>query len=63
MTTLEIKDLHVSVADPSDTEREIPILNGVDLTVSSGETHALMGPTAQASRHCPTPLPGTRSTR
>ncbi|EUA34956.1 feS assembly ATPase SufC [Mycobacterium xenopi 3993] len=44
MTTLEIKDLHVSVADPSDTEREIPILNGVDLTVSSGETHALMGP-------------------
>jgi Fe-S cluster assembly ATP-binding protein len=42
MTTLEIKDLHVSVR-PSDDE-EIPILRGVDLTVKSGETHALMGP-------------------
>ena len=46
MTTLEIKDLHVSVDNPNaaDGEREIPILNGVDLTVKSGETHALMGP-------------------
>ena len=46
MTTLEIKDLHVSVETPNatDGEREIPILNGVDLTVKSGETHALMGP-------------------
>jgi Fe-S cluster assembly ATP-binding protein len=43
MTTLEIKDLHVSVEDPSE-DREIPILNGVNLTVRSGETHALMGP-------------------
>src|SRR5690349_10968971 len=42
MTTLEIKDLHVSVT-PSEDE-EIPILKGVDLTVNSGETHALMGP-------------------
>src|ERR1700756_1155344 len=42
MTTLEIKDLHVSVT-PSEDE-EIPILRGVDLTVKSGETHALMGP-------------------
>ena len=42
MTTLEIKDLHVSVT-PSEDE-EIPILKGVDLTVKSGETHALMGP-------------------
>jgi Fe-S cluster assembly ATP-binding protein len=42
MTTLEIKDLHVSVR-PTDDE-EIPILRGVDLTVKSGETHALMGP-------------------
>jgi Fe-S cluster assembly ATP-binding protein len=43
MTTLEIKDLYVSVA--ADTEAdEIPILKGVDLTVKSGETHALMGP-------------------
>jgi Fe-S cluster assembly ATP-binding protein len=46
MTTLEIKDLHVSVenANAADGDREIPILNGVDLTVKSGETHALMGP-------------------
>ena len=37
MTTLEIKDLYVSVA--ADTEAdEIPILKGVDLTVKSGET-------------------------
>jgi Fe-S cluster assembly ATP-binding protein len=46
MTTLEIKDLHVSVDNPNaaDGEGEIPILKGVDLTVKSGETHALMGP-------------------
>jgi len=46
MTTLEIKDLHVSVvaANTADGEGEIPILNGVDLTVNSGEIHALMGP-------------------
>jgi Fe-S cluster assembly ATP-binding protein len=44
MTTLEIKDLHVSVEDPSDDDRQIPILNGVNLTVRSGETHAVMGP-------------------
>ena len=46
MTTLEVKDLHVSIENPNavDGEREIPILHGVDLTVKSGETHALMGP-------------------
>jgi Fe-S cluster assembly ATP-binding protein len=37
MTTLEIKNLHVSVEDK-------PILKGVDLTVKQGEVHALMGP-------------------
>ena len=41
MSTLEIRDLHVSV----DTEAGAkPILRGVDLTVGSGETHAIMGP-------------------
>jgi len=40
--TLEIKDLHVSVAEASGAAREI--LRGVDLTVSAGETHAIMGP-------------------
>ncbi|MDI3315045.1 MAG: Fe-S cluster assembly ATPase SufC [Mycobacterium sp.] len=44
MTTLDITDLHVSVADPADGQRAIPILTGVNLTVRSGETHALMGP-------------------
>ena len=43
MTTLEIKDLHVSVVSKEDGT-DIPILKGVSLTVKSGETHALMGP-------------------
>ena len=42
MTTLEIKDLHVSVTSADDVD--IPILKGVNLTVKSGETHAVMGP-------------------
>lgn len=41
MSTLEIKDLHVSVETESGPK---PILNGVDLTIKSGETHAIMGP-------------------
>ena len=42
MSTLEIRDLHVSVAENDGTLREI--LRGVDLTVRDGETHAIMGP-------------------
>ena len=34
---LEIRDLHVSVADQE-------ILQGLDLTVNQGEVHAIMGP-------------------
>jgi Fe-S cluster assembly ATP-binding protein len=41
MSTLEIRDLHVTVGD-SDERTEI--VKGVDLTVSSGQTHAIMGP-------------------
>ena len=41
MSTLEIRDLHVSVETPEGTKQ---ILRGVDLTISSGETHAIMGP-------------------
>ena len=41
MSVLEIKDLHVSV-ESENGEREI--LKGVDLTIKSGETHAIMGP-------------------
>ncbi|MDT3316907.1 Fe-S cluster assembly ATPase SufC [Microbacterium sp. KSW4-11] len=41
MSVLEIRDLHVTV----ETEAgETPILNGVTLTVRTGETHAIMGP-------------------
>jgi Fe-S cluster assembly ATP-binding protein len=39
VATLEIRDLHVTVEGTADD-----ILRGVDLTVRSGETHALMGP-------------------
>jgi Fe-S cluster assembly ATP-binding protein len=41
MATLEIRDLHVTV-NTEDGAKEI--LKGVDLTVGSGETHAIMGP-------------------
>ena len=37
MVSLEIRDLHVSVADK-------PILKGVNLVVKQGEIHGLMGP-------------------
>ena len=36
-STLEIKDLHVSIEDKE-------ILKGVNLTVNTGEVHAIMGP-------------------
>ena len=42
MSTLEIKDLHVSVI--LDDEKTKPILKGVNLTINSGEIHAIMGP-------------------
>ena len=41
MSTLEIKDLHVQV-DTAEGVKEI--LKGVTLTISPGETHAVMGP-------------------
>ncbi|MBQ1347546.1 MAG: ATP-binding cassette domain-containing protein, partial [Erysipelotrichaceae bacterium] len=37
MKTLEIKDLHVSAG-----EKEI--LKGIDLSINTGEIHAIMGP-------------------
>jgi len=41
MSTLEIKNLQVSVNTEEGSKQ---ILRGVDLTISSGETHAIMGP-------------------
>ncbi len=41
MSTLEIRDLRVSVETDQGTKH---ILKGLDLTVRSGETHAIMGP-------------------
>lgn len=41
MAVLEIRDLHVSVETDQGTRH---ILKGVDLTIRSGETHAIMGP-------------------
>ena len=41
MSTLEIRDLHVSVATEHGPKE---ILKGVDLTIKDGETHAIMGP-------------------
>ena len=41
MSTLEIRDLHVSVETK---EGDKPILRGVDVTVRAGQTHAIMGP-------------------
>ena len=41
MSTLEIKDLHVTVETEHGPKE---ILRGVTLTINSGETHAIMGP-------------------
>ena len=41
MSTLEIKDLHVSIETEQGSKE---ILKGVSLTINSGEIHAIMGP-------------------
>src|ERR1051325_5054934 len=41
MSVLEIRDLFVTVETENGTT---PILNGVTLTMRTGETHAIMGP-------------------
>jgi Fe-S cluster assembly ATP-binding protein len=41
VSVLEIRDLHVTVGEGDDAKE---ILRGVDLTVRTGETHAIMGP-------------------
>src|SRR5580693_10089347 len=42
MSTLEIRDLHAGVTDA--TGETLEVLRGVDLTITSGQTHAIMGP-------------------
>jgi Fe-S cluster assembly ATP-binding protein len=42
MSTLEIRDLHVSITAQAGESQEI--LSGVNLTVAAGQTHAIMGP-------------------
>ena len=41
MSVLEIRDLYVTVETDAGTT---PILNGITLTMNTGETHAIMGP-------------------
>lgn len=43
MSTLEIHDLHVAVTN-EETKKQQEILTGVNLTLSTGEIHAIMGP-------------------
>ncbi len=43
MSTLEIKDLHVSVTD-EEKHQQREILTGVNLKMATGEVHAIMGP-------------------
>ncbi|WP_143462250.1 Fe-S cluster assembly ATPase SufC [Levilactobacillus enshiensis] len=43
MATLEVKDLHVEVKDDEQNKTQ-EILKGVNLTMKTGEIHAIMGP-------------------
>lgn len=46
MSVLQIKNLHVSIEDKE-------ILKGVNLTIATGEIHAIMGPNGMVSqRYC-----------
>ncbi|MDO4908499.1 MAG: Fe-S cluster assembly ATPase SufC [Corynebacterium sp.] len=44
MSTLEIRNLHAVVRPTEEGEEPKEILKGVNLTIKSGETHAIMGP-------------------
>ncbi len=43
MSVLEIKDLHAQVKSENKNTPPVEILKGVDLTIKSGESHAVMG--------------------
>ena len=44
MSTLEIRNLHAQVIPNDENSEPKPILKGVNLTIKSGEIHAIMGP-------------------
>jgi Fe-S cluster assembly ATP-binding protein len=44
VSTLEVRDLHVSVNADGEAGQAREILRGVDLTIRQGEIHAIMGP-------------------
>ena len=53
MSVLEIKNLQVSVLTDAGNKE---ILRGVDLTIRSVETHAIMGPNGSVNQHLHTQL-------
>ncbi len=61
MSTLEIKDLHVSIETEQGSKE---ILKGVTLSITSGEKHAIMGPNGSGKSTLASTIaghPGTRS--